>query len=437
MEERKKSNQKNIVKKIVIYVSAIFIFAAVCILTWIYCPGVRIDFCGLLKEINDSIGESLSGVILDAFNLVWGTTIAVTIFVLEVGGEYKYGVTLRRMAVLKLGGRVIKRGAFSYIMLCPVVYIAHAIQCFVIVIIVTAISLLGLVVVLYNTVNMTRGRSIRQILKDSTIKGIETIITNISLDDVHKIEEEKSIQSMIESLPITDMLEHIDYSNAEETRSLIDVLVKCNMKFAEETLRTYAGNTLLYAWVSRIVTKSDLSAEYGRDRLVNLLRDLWQSINKDIKLSQYRPSINERLALSCAMQILLPLIDSNEDNSSNVLSRVWERMTDYNSQILPYLLLYTEFRYWMVDGQENNWFANTDYNMRIELERIKKGNIRLDRKFAQDCWIDWSQYSQIRSGIDLRCCDVFCQDIVRLKAGCWDKIESKVIGKLLRGRKAR
>lgn len=117
--------------------------------------------------------------VMDAFTEVWGIAVAIMIFLLEFAQNVKYGITLKRIAVLEVGKKAIKRLAVIYLMLYPAAYAAHYYGLTNSLFLIWLLMIVGLFGTLWFCTYKTRAESIRNTLKTlvtGTIKFDKQII---------------------------------------------------------------------------------------------------------------------------------------------------------------------------------------------------------------------------------------------------------------------
>lgn len=381
-------------------------------------------FLNPLRKLECWFANKSNENLLDIFGLIWPTAIAITIFVLEVSGEFKYGVSLKQMVILSFDKRVIYIGAVIYLFLCPSIYFFYINNCWVLVLTCLCVSFVGLLVVFHYIFWLTRKSNIVKILQIATLHQLDEFF------DGKKTQG--SIQSNIESWTIFSMIEHVEYINAEDVRELIDVIVNI---LGEKDFLNGTGqlgeHTVFMTWVAHISEKFEFQDEPDVTRAVDLYTGLWGKIDDRISMdSNISEERKNKLRISYSVQLLLPFINYANRVGNSILFRVCSRMNKYKRDVLPYLLLYTEFRYWFINGEINDWFQNKGYRI---CEVLQKGYDGWDRNLAWELWVEWSQYNGERDDIGVsQFCD-FIEDLEKIIRGDNWQIKSEVLSIAMMG----
>lgn len=224
--------------------------------------------------------------------------------------------------------------------------------------------------------------------------------------------------SKIDMLPVADMLEHIDYEQADEIQVMLDTLSRTMKKSRMYIQDTSLENTLLVTWGKHIVLHSGIEGEVEKERTLNLLSKLWKQITKECTPQECQ---------SYSLQMLIPFMDLGGKDAGDMLIRVWKTLNLYSQTSLIYLLLYTEFRYWFIDGRVHEWIRTNDQTVRYEFEKIRSGEFGWDEQIAWQYWLDWSQYSRPRGDIGMKQFENFSRSADALKKGEKEQMKISVL----------
>lgn len=362
---------------------------------WYFHKGKNI--CFLTPFVNQlEHGELVE--IRDLFDTVWGTGITITIFMLEISNQYRYGISLKTIVYRSLNKVLILIGAAGYLLLCPFMYLSvkNDMRCMVLWCVCTAMLSFG--VALYFSVRIFRKQSVRQLLRDLTYKRIKAESENIKNDF-------QNVHSKIDGFPITDFIIHIDYTNAEETRCLTDILsaVLCDVGFREKKIKKNIINmTLLMTWANHIIYNSGVGTEEEKSRTIRILFELWKKLksgDQDILL----------------VQLTIPFIEMENDIGREMLERIFNATGAYPGKVILYLLLYTEYRFWYVDNRISGWFRCGRSNIKKSFYEILQGEVKWDEESAWELWKAWRVYNSYEGQMGLEQFYTFCDDIELLR----------------------
>lgn len=394
------------------YITIILLIGIFCPLAdWSFYKGK--DICLLTLLVNQLEHKELVG-IRDLFDTVWGTAITITIFMLEISSQYRYGISLKTIVYRSLNKVLVLIGAAGYLLLCPIMYLSvnKDMRCTAVWCVCTAILSFG--VALYFSVRIFRKQSVRQLLRDLTYKRIKAESENIKNDF-------QNIHSMIDGLPITDFIIHIDYTNAEETRCLTDILsaVLCDAGFGEKGIKKNVINmTLLMTWANHIIYNSGVSTEEEKSRTIRILYELWgklKSGDQDILL----------------VQLTIPFIEMGNDTGREMLERIFNATGVSAKRVVLYLLLYTEYRFWYVDNRIAGWFRCGRSTIKRSIFEILRGNVKWDEESAWELWKAWRVYNSYEGQMGLEQFFTFCNDIEMLQKRKQYAVRSTVLIELV------
>lgn len=363
--------------------------------------------------------------ILTAFYSIWVVTITVTIFVTQISETYQqYGINLKVIIRELLGEKGVKRNIAIYLVLFPTVFFGSNAGKKMICMWCLGAAFSGLVILLWFVQKYSKEWEIRLLVEWCTLRQLQDSHQKGKTGvDAHN-EQTGSIRQWIDSFLVTDMLEHVDYTKSDEASLIIRQLSKI---LADDQIQLQAtqrttGGMLLLTWAKRIAVKSGFHTEYEKERTLNLFKELWELITSAVK--------DPELRLLYSVHLILPFIDARDADGNEMLVRLRNLLGEYGEWSLPYLLLYTEYRYWFVDGTVHDWIAIDDYNLQLDLERIRKGKFIWNEETAWKYWLDWCQYNGSRGDIGIKQFSKFSDGMEALQKGTNGRVCTPVILKL-------
>lgn len=359
----------------------------------------------------------------DTFFAVWGVAIALAIFLVEISGSYHCGIRLKRITRWHWGIRQICLGAVEYLLLGPLMYFSNAFLWKVTSFWCVIVSFAGMGYMLVFFQCYMHIDVIQELVIDKTIQKIR----------LWKKKKQKATHSRIDELPMTEMLEYVDYKQAYELQVMSDTLSSVMGRSRGVTLNTMLENTLFLTWVKHIVLHSGIADETEKEFTLSLLSTLWKQITQkceereDGQKKSRQKNSEQQKYLTYAIQMLIPFIDIGGEDANDMLIRVWKILNLYSQVSLIYLLLYTEFRYWFVDGKVHEWLRTDDQTMRYEFEKIRRGKFGWQKETAWQYWLDWSQYSRLRGDIGMKQFENFSRNVEALKRGRTEQMRISVL----------
>ncbi len=322
--------------------------------------------------------------VMDAFTELWGIAVAIMIFLIEFAQNMKYGITLKRIAVLELGKNTIKLLSVIYLLLYPASYAAHYWGFTNSLLFIWILMVVGLFGTLWFCTYKTRAESIRNTLKKHTIN---------TLLKIKGCEYGQSMENMIDGLSITDVLLHTDYMNKEERDVISDIIVDIltdEKLFSDDQCKTgekhLLENMIMMNWFERVSSKFELEDKRQKEILISFLNNLLDKI--DDKSSKKKKWYG--------VQCMLALLKYNSSSANSILLQIWKRI-DEKECILVYLLLYTEFNYWSGDHELLDWIFLSDLELKKSFQDIRMGNVDYDYDQAIEYWISWIDYNDKKS----------------------------------------
>lgn len=376
---------------VLLYLVLIIILLVLAVMTDLQCCE-----SGLLKYlfgyVNVLSRKSLDD-LQDMMEIIWGIAITITIFMLEISNQYRYGISLKTVVNYSLMRGTVFLGMAGYLMLYPLMYVAVklSMKC-------TALWCAGAAIATFGSalafiLLIFRKRSVRKLLVSLTIAKIRKL-------DKSADKEILNLHSQIDSLPVTDFMIHINYDNAEETRCLVEVLstVFCSIRAKkDDNDRSMIDMTLLTAWSTHIIYKSGTATEEEQSRTTRLLVELWRKLPEDNKIAY-------------TVQMLIPFVEMKDNAGVEIMCRFLRIIRQDEPVIMLYLLLYTEYRYWFVYDRILEWFYIGERYLRKWIESILTGKEKPDRELAWCFWKSWRFYNMYDGQFGFDHFYAFCQD---------------------------
>lgn len=360
---------------------------------------IRQIYCNIEKE-HDFLD--------DAFFLIWTTTIAVAIFIIETSNEYRYGITLKRIIEITMGLPLVFGCAVLYILLCPVYIWAEMSGSYIFILILFAIAFGGLVCLLVFWFSMTRSSRIRILLKQETIRLLK----------------EKALRG---KYPVDEVIMHTDYNIEEETENLCTVLADISEECEEDKVFVRGGgrHTWLMERIYQLISHFDITDEYHRLQLGDFLWKLRKSLIKDGK--------DKKKNILYTVQIFIPLIDFENKTFNEVFFWLWRRIGEDSEIILPYLLCYAEYIFMTRHTRESLWLYQKDICIERDVRKMLSGKIFWNVHLALEMWIDWERLRKYNDNYGLKNFFTFATDIENIKDGKIQEVKTYTI-KLIQGR---
>ena len=257
---------------VLLYLVLIIVFLVLAVVTDLQCCESELLKC-LYRYVSVLQKKSLED-LQDMMEIVWGIAITITIFMMEISNQYRYGISLKTVVNYSLMRGTVFVGMAGYLMLYPLMFVAVelSMKCM-------ALWCAGATIVTFGSalafsLLIFRKKSVRKLLVSLTIEKIRKL-------DKRAEKEIINLHSQIDSLPVTDFMIHINYDNAEETRCLVEVLstVFCSIrsKKVEDDL-SMIDMTLLTAWSTHIIYKSGTATEEEQSRTTRLLVECFRKI---------------------------------------------------------------------------------------------------------------------------------------------------------------
>lgn len=220
--------------------------------------------------------EQGSSVWIELYFVFWGLVIAVTGFLLEISGNYKYGLTLKRIVNFSIGSFMTVFAGIFFVLLCPLAYQCESTYRYktLFVIVVLSFALFSLAIVFLARISMRK-----YILKLIEKRSRQQIL------QIRKLFSSVSIPRLNDSLLLRNVIEHTDYSNISEWENMASAIGRCiTDKDVKSCLTgTLAEHTLLKAMTKHIIYKSGLESEYVLIQTVDIINKKIDALMKEKK----------------------------------------------------------------------------------------------------------------------------------------------------------
>lgn len=408
------------------------------------CDFGAVGLCSPIQDFLIRICPKSKGNMVSAFNMLWSVAVTVTIFILEISEEYRYGVPLKRIVSEALGNKLLFVNVVTFLMLFPLFYFFLKFEfmslgfwclCAAFIIFVEAIAFFAW---------MYKGRHVRDVISAKTLDQI--------MEVVRKEEKGKSrnkslqLHATIDAFAIADMLNHIDYGYADEVRGLVSMCseIFSYPEFWKKLKESTLENLMITTWVDHIIYNCEWNTEYDCTQNINTLNLLWNEIMSTVDLDSEdgngiamereacgkrcvdRNNAADRMKISVCVQFLQPFINENDAENDRMFVRMWRGFGLYRKQTLIYLLLYTAYRVSQSGTTHYTWILQDDSAFQICMREIVNGLFWWNESFAMQCWVDWSRYD-CRNDIELGLFREFSKDMVRLREGKKYEVVSPIL----------
>lgn len=355
--------------------------------------------CAALKMRHQISGQFLAhegSHLIDAFGLVWGLALSLILFTLEFYNTSWYGVTLKRL--IRISG--IEKAEYAaaiifYILLCPIVYVTEVSGNYIITVWGICCTYLFFIGIPTSFLAITRRGYVIKILKEASKKLIA------------KRQEDKGKDMIreIENLPVTDMIRNLNYEDAEEVESLLDVITEIfeGVEKNPQTKSVSYEYLLLLFWAEKITEKSGHDSAYEQKQTAAIMGKVWERLSAKLEGNDCN-----RKKTGAAIQILIPLLEYNW-----IFVSVWERLYGYKTRTVLYFYLYEAFKnvYWDEEAGECKNLP------RLHHELLKEECTFWDPDLAWRLWISWTIYWNKGNNLGISQFLSFSERIERIAAG--------------------
>lgn len=370
-------------------------------------------------EFSQKICGSDNSYIMDAFALIWGMTITVLLFFLELRNSYWYGVTLKRIIILTFDKTTIAFASILYIVLCPLVYLGQLNGCYVSTlwgIMCTQAAFIALPIFLLCA---TRKKSIVKLLQVSTMEQFCLIHTDAC----------DSILMGLERLPITDMIKHANYENSIDIEQLLSTLEQLSSKkgILELIQNTVYEHVVIMLWAERIIEKSGVESAHQRDRTIYIMKKFW---GKLMISTEESTALAEEKRMSCSIEILLPLLKHNTREAEMAFEKILIAYDEMRYKIMIYLLLYLEFLH-CDNPLEVNLLINPSLwdIICIDFMTLQRECAIWNRNLALEFWLNWKNFQDSHNDTAISYFLDFCKDVDYIAQGRMNEINTYTMRK--------
>jgi len=369
-----------------------------------------------------------------AFNALWSVAVTVTIFVLEISEQYKYGVPLKRIVFEALGKRWLCAGVVFFLLLFPMFYFFMKFSCMQMGLWCLCAAFVTFIATIALFAWMYRGEHIRGVIRVRTQEQILELAEESRISD-HQDDRRIWLHEAIDGMAISDMLDHVDYGNADEVSGLVDM---CRGIFQLPRLwnKLHEGmldNLIINAWADRIIHSCEWNTEYDCIRNINTLNLLRENIigavlsdSQDKDNTELRNENDHQKEISICLQFLQPFVNENNEKNDRMLVRVWREFGIYRKQVLVYLLLYTAYRSYRLETADYTWILRDEPAFRNCMREILAGSFVWDEQTAAQYWYNWSCYDY-HEDINFAKFKDFSNDIENLRRGKRYKMKSPIL----------
>lgn len=381
------------------------------------------------------MGTSENDHLMDSFCLVWGMTITIVLFLLEMRDECWHGIRLKTLVGISFKKSTLVLTSTFYILLCPIVYFAETYRLYTTALFGIGVTFIAFLAVPLYVLNQTRGVKVKQVLIwESTEKLRKMILEDREVSESRETESwrwkecgrkkkndgsankaEKKygyIQRELEVLPITSMIEHVDYEDDADVKDLIDTLLGI---FQEYDLHDLIQNSvyahgILTTWMKRILEKIDISTRWGQDCFGYIIAIFWSELYNTMSQKLGGEELR-RCMLGYRVECLTPLIRDGSQYASIIFDLVWRQSGEIQPYMICYLFLYAEFRYHECSGILSRDFQNIIDEIQISRYSLRKSSALWDKKLALEFWMSWTEFRDERSNLVMAEFLDFCQDM--------------------------
>lgn len=428
-----------------------------CVLIFVAILGIVITY---VADSNDTVKHYLENMgilfsfsdqdstIMDTFSLIWGISLTIVLFLFETGNQYSYGITLKNIVNFSFKRPTLVLGLLLYFVLCPLAYIFESNKCYLACIWCVLCVFCGVLTILLFIVSKTRTVSIKKQIKEATRNQLQK-----------EYEKQKDSgytfsRSKADSMAITMMIEHLDYSDASAIDTMQDVVADLltDEIVIDAMSSTAFEHILVMVWVNRIIERSGIERSFERRRTMDILLRLWDKISRKIEekyversleippplrcwdninlkkekkltsIQKYQKRIckvirKDQLCIMYAVEVLIPLLERGDSNGQKVFENVWIGMSECRREVVPYLLLYLEYNHCFYSKSSEYYKIAESYNIQNTLFTLYQGHFSWDAKLGLSFWLGWNEYDEINGTVGLREFNMFREDLQRLRDG--------------------
>ena len=356
----------------------------------------KCNSCLIWDKLGDLHEQLLlsADILQDTFFLIWTTSVAIVIFIIENSKEYKYGITVKKIIGLSTNPFTLYVGTFLYLLLCPVFLVARLFDYTIFMFFLVVDSFSILFIVLFLWIWKSTGKQIKKLLSQTTVLQIQ----NSCNERKYNIDE---------------VIEHMDYNSNTDIIYLRECLREIYSNNDKNNLFNHRTgcHTWLMGRIYRLISKFDFSEKYQRILAGDLLWEIWNDLIFD-------KNLNDKICIDCTLQILIPFITIENKNANEILFRLCRRMGEKVESVWVYLLCYSEYVSLSENVGENFWlFQRNDYLKGIRNRLSEKKFLIWDVQYALELWIDWERFQKYEDNYGLKYFWDFEGDVRKLQKG--------------------
>lgn len=393
-------------------------------------------------------GISENDHLMDAFCLAWGMTITIVLFLLEIRDECWHGIRLKTLVGISFKKSTLFFTGFFYIMLCPIVYFAETYRLYFTTLFGIVVTFLFFLAVPLYVLDQMRGSRIKRVLVWKSSEELRKMVFEAGStqkerevktrhrrndrgrkrnDDLLDKRAEKYgyIQRKLEVLPITSMIEYVDYEDDADVKDLIDTLLEFfqNYNLHGMIQNSIYAHSILTTWMKRILEKIDISTRYGQDCFGYIIAVFWSELYGTMSQKCDEEELRKCM-LAYRVECLIPLIHDASQHASIIFDLVWRQSDEIQSYMIGYLFLYAEFRYHECSGIFSGDFQNIIDDIQMSRYLLRKSSALWDKKLALEFWLSWTEFCDKESNLVMAEFLDFCQDMTYIKKNEMERVRT-------------
>lgn len=233
------------------------------------------------------------------------------------------------------------------------------------------------------------------------------------------------IQRKLEVLPITSMIEYVDYEDDADVKDLIDTLLEFfqNYNLHGMIQNSIYAHSILTTWMKRILEKIDISTRYGQDCFGYIIAVFWSELYGTMSQKCDEEELRKCM-LAYRVECLIPLIHDASQHASIIFDLVWRQSDEIQSYMIGYLFLYAEFRYHECSGIFSGDFQNIIDDIQMSRYLLRKSSALWDKKLALEFWLSWTEFRDKESNLVMAEFLDFCQDMTYIKKNEMERVRT-------------
>lgn len=363
----------------------------------------------------EKVCDFQSNYIIDAVATIWGFIITISLLLVEYKDSHWYGVSLKRIANLTFIKPVRYIAVALYALIFPLIIILSLYKYYCTASWLIACLTGSFILLPVFVLKITSKTCIIKCLGDSTIEQFEILC----------LQKKDNLQMELEKLPITDMIEHVNYDDIVDVEQLLNTLENLLIKngMLEMVKNTVYEHVVLMMWTDRIIEKSGIGTYRQCDRTAYILKGFWHKLFADANNAH-----DSLKMLSCSIEILVPLLKYNTQGAVGVINRVIKILGDNRYYNMIYLLMYLEFIYcYNPMGCNLDLGKDLCHIICVDRKTLIRQCKLWDRTYAVKFWISWCRYRGLYENISLTEFIDFSSDINYLSQNNTDQIKTYVM----------